>query len=167
MPFRFGNILSAEISRDRVTVKNLNDQDYNFGFKHYAYAVVAVKLYKGRSLSIYDFNLKFNDKVYKCVALRTGKGRFDAANWQLTLTSPDTIYSLLFIMDSEEFGNAKKTVTATLLYNLSNSGQTSYEIPFKFINYDKLTKAEDIPESGVFPEVKIDTRKKKPEKPKK
>lgn len=167
MPFRFGNILAAEISRDKITVRNLGELGYDFWFRHYAYAVVAVQLDKGRTLSIYDFNLQFKDKVYKCVALRAGGGSFDSRNWQLAETDPQTIYSLLFILDSETLGNAKKTVSGTLLYALNNTGQTSYKIPFKFINYDKLTQVQNIPKSGVFPEVKIDTRKKKPENPEK
>ncbi|MDD5597759.1 MAG: hypothetical protein PHV82_07425 [Victivallaceae bacterium] len=160
IPFRIGNILSAEISRDKTAIKNLGPFDHDFGFRHYAYAVVAVKLHKGRTLSIYDFRLKFKDKLYKCVAMRTGGGSFDADKWLLLKTNPQTIYSILFILDSEALGNAKKTVPATLIYALDTSGQTSCEVPFNFINYDKLTKVENIPGSGAFPKVKIDTRKK-------
>ncbi|MFA6716596.1 MAG: hypothetical protein WC082_10315 [Victivallales bacterium] len=160
MPFRLGNILSAEISRDKTVIKNLGSFDYDFGFRHHAYAVIAVKLHNERTLSIYDFKLKFKDRLYKCVALRTGNGSFDAEKWLLQKTDAKTIYSILFILDSEALGNAKKTVPATLVYTLNNSGQTNYEIPFNFINYDKLTQVTKIPASGVFPKVKIDTRKK-------
>ncbi|MDD5698509.1 MAG: hypothetical protein PHH77_07815 [Victivallaceae bacterium] len=160
IPFRLGEILSAEISRNKVTVRNLDKYDYAFKFRHYAYAVVAVRLHPGRSLGIYDFQLKFKGKVYKCVALQINGGYFDADRWQMLNTNPETIYSLLFILDSEVFGNAKKTLSATLVYVLNNSGQTDYPLPFKFINYDPLTAAEAIPKNGIFQKIKVDTRRK-------
>lgn len=160
LPFRLGDILSTEISRNKVVIRNMGKYDYDFKFKHYVYAVVAFTLHKGRSLSIYDFELKFKDKAYKCVALAIGNGAFDVKRWHLTKTNPKMIYSLLFILDSEVFGNAKKTISATLVYTLSKSGQVNYELPFKFINYDKLTTVGKIPVNGVFPKIKIDTSRK-------
>ena len=155
IPFRLGQILTAEISRNTVTVNNLKTIDYDFNFKHYAYAVVVFKLNKGRSISIYDFILNLNDKEYKCVAMRAGSKNFDTRNWKSARTSPKTLYSLLFIVDSNVLGNAKKTIPANLIYTLNKSGQTSYELPFKFINYVALTKINNIPPSGIFPRVKI------------
>ena len=159
MPFRLGQILSAEISRNKVTIRNLNSKDYGINFKHYAYAVVAFKLQPGRSISIYDFKLKLKNKKYKCIALRAGARHFDTKNWQLVKTSPKTLYSLLFIVNSEDLGNARKTIQANLLYTLNNSGQADYEVPFKFVNYADLTQVSRIPEGGAFPKVEIKTKK--------
>jgi len=159
IPFRLGKFLSAEISRNKVTIKNFHSFDYNIKFKHYAYAVVTFKLDKGRTIGIYDFKLKFKNKQYKCIALRAGNKNFDTKNWQLAKTSPKTVYSLLFIIDSEVLGNAKKTLPAKLLYTLNKSGRVNYELPFKFVNYDNLTQVEKIPANGAFPE--IGTKKKK------
>ena len=167
LPFRLGEILSAEISRNKVVIKNMNSSDYDFKFKHYAYAVVVLKLHKGRSLSTYDFKLNFKDQTYKCIALKSGSESFDTKRWQLVKTNPKTIYSLLFIMDSELLGNAKKELPLTLVYSLVNSGQVSCKVPFKFINYDNLTQLSKIPASGIFPKTKIKIRKILPSKPKK
>ena len=159
LPFRLGNILSAEISRNKVVIKNIGPFDYNFKFKHYAYAVVAVRLHKGRTISIYDFKLNFKDKTYKCVALRAGDEAFDTKKWQFIKTNPKTIYSLLFIMNSDDLGNAKKKLPLTLIYSLIDSGQTNYKIPFKFINYDILTRTDKIPTNGIFVKPKSTPRK--------
>ena len=164
IPFRLGDILNAEISRNKVNINNLKTIDYDFKFKHYAYAILVFKLYKGRSISTYDFILKLNGKEYKCIAVRTGDQVFDTKKWQFTETSPDKIYSLLFIVDSETLGNAKKTMPATLIYTLSKSGKTNYEIPFKFINYTNLTETDKIPPNGVFPKVEVKNIKKSPNK---
>jgi hypothetical protein len=158
--FRLGDVLSAEISRNNVAIKNFDKKDYPFSFNHYAYALVAVKLHKGRSLSIHDFSLKFKNKTYKCFALSSGNDSFDAKNWQLTKTDPKTVYALLFILDSDIFGSAKKNIPLTLVYNLSKTGQVNCQLPFKFINYDKLTSVRKIPTKGIFSRVQIDTNKK-------
>jgi hypothetical protein len=158
-PLRIGGVVSAEITRTEIPVKNLGKYDYVFPFKHKAYAVVAIKLHKGRSIGIYDFKLKYKGESYKCIALRKGNGTFDAKLWEIKKTDPDTVYSLLFVVDSEVFGNAKTTLTATLLYDLKPNSRENYELPFKFINYDKLTPVDKIPGTGVYPEVKIETRK--------
>lgn len=155
IPFRLGQILSAEISRNKVDIRNLKAIDYDFKFKHYAYAVVAFKLYEGRTVSIYDFVLNLEGKEYKCVAVRSGSGFFDTKKWQFTKTSPDTVYSLLFIVDSETLGNAKRTMPGNLVYALNKNGKSSYEIPFKFINYSNLTEINNIPSDGIFPKVEI------------
>ena len=159
IPFRLGKILSAEISRNKVNVKNFNSADYDLKLKHYAYAVVACKLDKGRSVSIYDFKLEFNNEKYKCIAIRSGTKAFDTKNWQFVKTSPRTIYSFLFIINSEDLGNAKKTVTAALFYTLNNSGKVNYKLPFKFVNYSNLTQVNRIPINGTFPKVDIIIKK--------
>ena len=157
-PLRIGGVVSAEITRTQVPVKNLGKYDYDFPFKHKAYAIVAIKLHKGRSIGIYDFKLEYKGKDYKCIALRKGDGAFDTKLWEIRKTDPKTVYSLLFVVDSEVFGNAKTTLTATLLYNLKKTGRESYELPFQFMNYDKPTPIEKIPKTGVYPEVEIETR---------
>ena len=158
-PFRLGEILSAEISRNKVTIKNFFAADYSLNIKYYAYALVACKLDKGRSISIYDFKLEFKNKKYKCIAIRSGSKPFDTKNWQFTKTSPNTIYSLLFIINSEELGNAKKTLSARLFYTLHNSGQVNYDLPFNFVNYTDLTEVDKIPKNGTFPKIEIKTGK--------
>ena len=163
IPFRLGQILSAEISRNKVTIKNFNSSDYELKLKHYAYAVVTFKLDKGRSVSIYDFKLEFKGEQYKCIAIRSGAKAFNTKNWQFVKTSPKTIYSFLFIINSADLGNAKKTVPATLLYTLNKSGKVNYELPFKFVNYSNLTQTDKIPIDGTFPNVKIASKKVLPD----
>ena len=158
-PLRIGGVVSAEITRNQIPVRNLGKYDYVFSFKHKAYAVVAIKLHKGRSIGIYDFKLEYKGKSYKCIALRKGNGAFDAKLWEVKKTDPNTIYSLLFVIDSEVFGNAKTTLTATLLYDLKPNSRESYELPFQFVNYDKLTPADKLPKAGVYPKVEIKTEK--------
>ena len=158
--FRLGDILSAEISRNKVNIKNFNANDYPFNFNHYAYALVAVKLHKGRSISIHDFSLKFKGKIYNCFAVSSDNASFNVRKWHITKTNPKIVYALLFILDSDIFGNAKKNIPLTLIYNLNKAGQVSSTLPFKFINYDKLTSVQKIPSKGIFSRVKIDINKK-------
>lgn len=163
IPFRLGQFLSAEISRNKVTIKNFDSADYDLKLKHYAYALVTFKLDKGRSVSVYDFKLKFKGEQYKCIAIRSGTKAFNTKNWRFSKTSPQTIYSFLFIINSEDLGNAKKTISAKLLYTLNSSGKVSYELPFKFVNYSNLTKVNKIPIDGTFPKVEIITKKVVPD----
>ncbi|MDD5727042.1 MAG: hypothetical protein PHV59_00625, partial [Victivallales bacterium] len=100
-----------------------------------------------------------------CVALRKGNGMFNAKDWEIKNTDPATLYSLLFIIDSEAFGNAKKTLTITLSYDLIKGRLETYNLPFQFINYDNLTPPDRIPAEGVFPEIKIDTTRKPASEP--
>lgn len=145
--FCLGWILSAEISTKSVNVLKQEPNAFGEKFKNKAYAVVAVKLDRDRTLSIYDFSVVVDDKKFPCVALRKGISDFNAAAWQITDTLAEEIYSMLFIV---EFPDSTKNIKLKLAYNLSKTNQIVYLIPFKNLNSGDFTLVTNIPAEGIL-----------------
>ena len=147
--FCLGWIMSAEISSKPVNVWNLDTFAFKDKFKDKAYAVVAVKLDRDRTLSIYDFSMVVDGSKFPCVALRKGISDFNASNWQFTDTLAEEVYSMLFIVEYPDLYSAKK-IKLKLAYNLSSAGPVDYLIPFKNLNYGDFTPATNIPSDGAL-----------------
>jgi hypothetical protein len=148
--FRLGKILAAEITRNNVRVNNLNKHAFTFDFRQKAFAVVTVKLDPGRSLSIYDFSLKLLGRKYACVALRAGHADFNGGTRVIKKSSPDDLYSMLFIVNAAPLGSEERILEGTLLYNLSKKGVYEFTVPFKYLGYSSLTSTTNIPASGML-----------------
>ena len=146
--FCLGWIMSAEISSKPVNVWNHNPYAFNDKFRNKAYAVVAVKLDRDRTLSIYDFSLVVDGSKYPCVALRKGISDFNASNWQFADILAEEVYSMLFIVEYPDLYYAKK-IKLKLAYNLS-AGPVDYLIPFKNLNNGDFTPATNIPSDGAL-----------------
>ena len=147
--FCLGWIVSAEISYKPVSVWNQDTHAFSDKFKEMAYAVVAVKLDRDRTLSIYDFSLVVDDTKFPCVALRKGISDFNASTWQFTDTIAEEVYSILFIVDYPDLNSAKK-IKLKLVYNLSKTSSVDYLIPFKNLNSGDFTPATNIPSEGIL-----------------
>lgn len=147
--FCLGWIVSAEISSKPVSVWNRNPYAFSDKFKNKAYAVVAVKLDRDRTLSIYDFSLIADDSKFPCVALRKGISDFDASNWQYTDTLAEEVYTMLFIVEYPDLYSTSK-IKLKLVYNLSKTNSVDYLIPFKNLNSGDFTPATNIPSEGIL-----------------
>ncbi|MCP3967165.1 MAG: hypothetical protein GY750_01395 [Lentisphaerae bacterium] len=150
IPFRLGRIYAAEITRSRVYVSGLKDTTFKTNFSSKAYAMVAVRLQPGRSLSIYDFALRIDGTEYPCVGLRSGSSSFSYTKWKQSSTSTGEFYSMLFIVNASDINSSAKNVKGTLVYKLKSGGKTETAIPFKNIRYSSLTSSSDIPAKGMF-----------------
>lgn len=147
--FCLGWIVAAEISSKPVTVWNQDTYAFKDKFRDKAFAVVAVKLDRDRTLSIYDFSLVFDGGKYPCVALRKGISDFNASTWQFTDTLAEEVYSMLFVVEYPDLYSAKK-IKLKLVYNLSKTNSVEYLIPFKNLNYGDFTPATNIPSDGAL-----------------
>lgn len=148
--FHFGRIGCAEITTAQVKILGEDKFAFPAQYTQPAYAAVVFKLDPGRTISIYDFSLMDSLNTYPCIALRTGTGEFDAANWKIEKTSPDTWYTMLFRIDAPRIEKGK-TADMTLEYNYPSRIQTQLKVPFRFLGPDPLTNAAKINESGMLP----------------
>jgi hypothetical protein len=148
--FRLGKILAAEITRSNVRINNLSKHAFKFDFKQKAFAVVTVKLDPGRTLSIHDFSLKLLGRKYACVALRAGHADFNGGAWVIKKSSPDDLYSMLFVVNAAPLGSEERILEGTLFYNLSSKGTCEFAVPFKYLGYSSLTSTTNIPAGGML-----------------
>ncbi len=112
--------------------------------------MVVCKLDPGRNLSIYDFSLSDSLNTYPCVALRTGTDDFNANDWKIEKTSPNTWYSLLFRIDAPRIGKGE-TSDMTLEYNYSSRISSKLKLPFRFLGPAPFTNVGKIKGSGMLP----------------
>ena len=147
--FRLGRVMAAEISTRAVKVNSLNKHAFAFSFSKKAYAVVTVELDPDRTLSIYDFSLSVDGKKYPSIALRAGHGEFNGAKWLIKKSSPDNMYSMLFIVNGSGLGKTK-TIEAALLYNLSDKGLKKMPLTMKYLGGKSITTTANIPENGML-----------------
>ncbi|MFA7231504.1 MAG: hypothetical protein WC071_09565 [Victivallaceae bacterium] len=148
--FRLGRILSAEVGLQTVNVADLDKYAFKFPYRNKAYAIVTVKLDPGRSLSTYDFSLVYSGKKYPCIAIRAGQDDFNGDKWLIRKASPEDMYSMLFVVDASAFADDVKTITMTLMYNLSAQGQKRISLPFKFLGNSSFISVTDIPDKGCL-----------------
>jgi hypothetical protein len=148
--FPFGRIGCAEISTSQVKILKEDKFAFPSQYTQPGYAVVVCRLDPGRTLSIYDFSLEDSLNTYPCVALRVGTGEFDASNWKIDKTEPDTWYSLLFRIDAPRIEKGR-TIDLTLEYNYSTKDNAKLRIPFHFLGSDAFTNVAKITESGMLP----------------
>ncbi len=147
--FRLGEILSAQMSKRMVTVANWNKLAFPIKYNSKIYAVVVVKLDKGRSLSIYDYSLKHAYDIFPCVAIRQGSGSFDGNIWQIDKNSKNELYSMLFIVNIPSYSSSAK-LNYTLIYNLSKSGIIKTDLNFENLYYSSFTAINSIPKTGLL-----------------
>jgi hypothetical protein len=147
--FRLGEILCAQMSKRMMSVANWNKLAFPANYNSKVYAVVVVKLDKGRSLSIYDYSLKQGYDTFPCVAIRKGSGSFNANTWKLDKSSSGDIYSMLFIINIPGYSSSAK-LDYTLTYNLSKSGMVKTKLDFKNLYYSSFTSINSIPKTGLL-----------------
>ena len=149
--FRLGYILCAQMSKRMISVANWSKlafpDKYNSNSK--VYAVVVVKLDKGRSLSIYDYSLKQGYDTFPCVAIRKGSGSFNANTWEIDKCSTSGVYSMLFIVNIPGYSSSSKLDYA-FVYNLSKSGMVKTKLDFKNLYYSSFSSINSIPQNGLL-----------------
>jgi len=97
--FYSGDVVSAEISKrsPRVNGWSRHEPSRNISDKDKAYALIAVRLEKGRGISIYDYVLVDNAmNEFVCKGIRLNDNAFDRKNWEHKNTQPSQVYGMLF-----------------------------------------------------------------------
>jgi len=147
--FRLGDILCAQMSKRIIVVAHWNKLAFPNNYSSKAYAIVVVRLDKGRSLSIYDYSLKQGYDTFPCVAIRKGSGSFDASSWKIDKTSNSALYSMLFIVNVPGYSSSSK-LDYNFIYNLSRSGICKTKLDFKNLYYSSFTSIDLIPKNGLL-----------------
>ena len=139
--FRSGVIKSAEISSREVFVRNIRNNKALVLPERKSFAVVAVQLDKGRSLSIFDYSLVIGNQTFPAIAMRKN-GRFEYFD---NSVQGENILQLLFAVDTLSISG--KTGEILLHCNLPPENNV-YDIPvdFKNIGYRDFSKPQDFPE---------------------
>ena len=146
LPFRSGDVLSAELTTAEPKIENFNAADYNFKFVTKSYALVTVKLARGRTLSVHDFSLSLFGQKYPCVAIRSGDGSFDASKEMARDLASSPKYGLLFVVDGGAVG-----ADAIEKINLVANAPGTYpviKLPFTNLKNRPFSPASQIPDGG-------------------
>jgi hypothetical protein len=150
--FHSGTILSAELlpKNPAIPIKVINVSPFEPASKiisDVGYAAVVVKLDQGRSISVYDYSLFNNRKTeFKCIGVREGEDVFDANKWEMEITSPDKLYTLLFKV---ELTQSDETCEYVLHFNLNKNIPDNIMLPFVKIDRP-FTSPSKIPDDGII-----------------
>ena len=147
LPFRSGEILSAELSTIRPRIMNEDPLAFPVEFSQKIYAALIVKIENGRGISIHDYSLSAFGRNYPCIALRVGDGSFDAENWLVKRVDPNTKYTLLFVLDATRIGREKEE-TLTLRAAFPPKENANLEVPFTNLGGRGFTMPRSIPNGG-------------------
>ncbi len=147
---RLGEILSAQMSKRMVSIANLNKFALpNIHYDSKLYAIVVLRLDKGRSLSIHDFSLKQGSDNFPCVAIAKNSYNFDGKVWKLENANGKDLYAMLFIVNVIGYDSSSELIY-NLTYNLSRSGIVKNRLTFKNLYYSSFTSISSIPTSGLL-----------------
>lgn len=150
--FRLGWVLCAQMSRQEVKIAKWNKLAFTNNYTSKVYAVVTVRMDKKRTLSIHDFSLVQGFDKFPCVAIREGSGDFVYQNKELK-TSPDKLYSMLFMLEIPDFKDDKK-LEYKLAYNLFKTEDGDLTLEFKNLGSGSFTPVDKIPVRGCFKSAK-------------
>ena len=142
--FRSGKIIAAEITGANVKIDNFDPHAFPAMPENRMYAVLSVKLDKGRAISIFDYSLEAFGTTCPCVAVNSGSG------FRYTVNTLDGISSaqLLFVLDRRSIG---KTESIKIKCNLPpTDGTYDLSVPFENRNYNAPSGLNELPASGVF-----------------
>ena len=149
--FYAGEILRAEIKPDDDSIKVVNVNKFAPRSRVTAdvgYAVVTVRLDKGRSLGIYDYSLVNSRRdVFPCVAIMNSFEEFDASLRELKTTKPNKYYNLLFRIEMPPPGMKPDF---TLRFNLIRGKGRDPLLRFVDVGKHPFTKTSKIPLEGML-----------------
>lgn len=147
LPFRSGEILSAELSTVKPEIQNEDPLAFPLAFEHRIYAELTVKIAQGRGISIHDYTLAAFGVTYPCIALRAGENAFDANEWQVRRADTSTTYTLLFVLDATLVGLMPEQIL-TLQPQFPPKERANLQVPFVNRKEQGFSAPHEIPESG-------------------
>ena len=157
--FRSGVILGAELTTRNIPVAKADKNAFPEPPEKRIYAVLTVKLDPMRKISIFDYSLEAYGIPVPCVAINES-GKFVYHTEEVMSTNT---LQLLFILDGRQVG-LQKNETLKLKSNLPPPGGIfDTDIPFEMRNSAAPRSISQIPQKGLFPDLKntSETEKKK------
>ena len=110
------------------------------------YALVVVKLDKGRSLSNLDYVLSDGSSEYPCLAISDTDGVYDVSDWEKKKGCPDQKYQMLFKVRMPTIGKPKYV----LKFNLRPGVGRDPDLTFVNVKDKRFTKMAKIPDGGML-----------------
>jgi hypothetical protein len=163
--FYGGEVVRAEIKPDDGSVKVVNVNKFaprSRVTSDVGYAVVTVRMDKGRSLGIYDYSLVNSRRdAFPCIAIMNSVEEFDASLRELKKTKPNKFYTLLFKVEMP-LPNQKPEYL--LRFNLIRGKNRDPRLHFVDVGKHPFTKTSKIPLEGMLGVVP-DWPKPKPKPP--
>ena len=155
--FRSGLILGAELTTRNIPVAKANKDAFPAPPEKRIYAVLTVKLDPMRKISIFDYSLEAYGISAPCVAINESRN-FVYHTEDIMSTNK---LQLLFILDGRQVG-LQKSETLKLKSNLPPPGGIfDTDIPFEMRNSAAPRTISQIPEQGLFPDLKNDSKTEK------
>lgn len=143
--FRSGQVLSAEITTDKIKIGKINPDAPPAIPANPVYAVISVKLDELRAVSVFDYVLTSYGKEFPCVAIRT-KNSFEFAD---TAISAKGVIQLLFATDSLLVGKLPQE-TLILKSKFPPAGLHDCKILFTNIGKKAPMTISSVPADGTF-----------------
>lgn len=147
LPFRSGEILSAELSTAKPGIANEDPLAFPLSFDRRIYAELVVKIAPGRGISIHDYALEAFGVAYPCIALRAGDNAFNADVWEVRRANANEKYTLLFVLDATLVGLTPEQ-TLTLQAQFPPKDRADQPVPFTNLKNRSFTPPRSIPNSG-------------------
>lgn len=145
--FRSGEAIAAEITSLTQNVSNLSRFEQSTNIKNKLYAVIFLKLDKGRSIGIYDYVLSDGNTEYQCAAIKESIGEpFDNSKWEYATNTDGKTYMMLFIVNGPL--PKDKPVKYTLKSKLFDNTIVNPVIEFKNIGAAAFSNPINIPAEG-------------------
>ena len=140
---RSGTVTAAEITNAAVNISNLDTDAFPALPAKRIYAVLSVKLFPGRKISIFDYSLETRGVTYPCVAISTGSS-FQSSEKSF---SGNTV-QLLFILEAANMSDVEKM---NIKCNLPpTDGTYDITVPFKYIGRKTPVRANAVPADGLL-----------------
>ena len=142
LPFRYGKILSAESSSRKPSIASKKMKDTSDGI----WVEIVIQLYPGRTIGSFDYELESNGVKYPCRAIAKNQESYDENVWEITDTSENDKFRLLF--------NPKKSSSGK--YRLRTYRPNPVYPEFELIDKkgESFTPVENISDKGVMGEKK-------------
>ena len=142
VPFRYGKILSAESSSRKPSIASKKMKDTSDGI----WVEIVIQLYPGRTIGSFDYELESNGVKYPCRAIAKNQESYDENVWEITDTSENDKFRLLF--------NPKKSSSGK--YRLRTYRPNPVYPEFELIDKkgESFTPVENISDKGVMGEKK-------------
>lgn len=166
--FRSGKVLRAELSTVAPAGLKLINPIYSDLPANPVYAAVTILFNPGRSISLHDYAIHIFGRNYPCAAIlkegslfaiaeetkgKYASGRFD---WKKEeSTSPNTRYTLFFILESSEISSAKGQTESLIFKPLFPPSETfEKKLNFNNLGSTPFTAPGRVPRSGLMKEQK-------------
>lgn len=149
LPFRYGNILSAESSSRKPSIASSKRKDISGGI----WVEIIIKLHPGRTIGSFDYELESNGVKYPCRAIARNQEAYNEDSWEISDYSENDKFRILF--------NPKKSNSGKYRLRTYRPNPEYPEFKLKEKGSEGFTPVADISDKGVMGENKPAPAKEK------